>query len=249
MVSPLRLGSVVVAGCLVLAAQRSVRADGLGTVDMQVPTTAIDSAIHDYLLKNPEVVNDAMNAYQAKIQAKKQAEAQEAIGSKSQEIFKSTSPVAGNPNGTETLVEFFDYSCHYCKQIHPDLQTLIKQDSNVKVIFKDFPILGPGSVTAAKAALAARNQGKYLEMHDALLDYKGPLDDDAVKQAAATAGVDYPRLKTDMDSPAITKELSDNRDLADQLDIHGTPAMIINNKMVDGAMPLDELKKRVADKS
>ena len=249
--SMLRLGSVVVAGTLALGAPHLVRADDAGApVTVTLPSTAIDSAIHDYLKRNPEVVNEAMNAYQAKMEAKKQADAQEAIGSKSSEIYDPSSPTAGNPQGTETVVEFFDYSCHFCKQIHPDLQTLIKQDPNVKIIYKDFPILGPGSVVAAKAALAAQMQGKYLPMHDALLDFKGALDDDSVKQIAGDiGGLDYAKLKADMESPTVIKQLSDNRALADQLDIHGTPSMIVNKKLVDGALPLDELKKRLADKS
>ncbi len=252
MVSALRLGSVLLAGSLVVGVPHMVRADDASTpqtITVTMPTAAFDAAIKDFLKRNPEAVNDALAAFQEKQDAKKQEAANAAISGKAADIYNADSPIAGNPNGSETLVEFFDYSCHYCKQIHPDLQTLIKQDSNLKVIFKDFPILGPGSLLAAKAALAAKEQGKYLPMHDALLDYKGALDDDAIKQIAQTAGVDYAKLKVDMDKPEIAKQLQANASLADTLNIHGTPTMIVNKKLVDGALPLDELKKRVEDKS
>ena len=265
MVSALRLASVMLIGSLAVGAPHLVLADSASVsapaassstddasgkiINVALPAAAFDAAIKDYIMRNPEVVNDALAAFQVKQQAKLQAAAQSAIGTKTAEIYDAGSPVAGNPNGSETLVEFFDYSCHYCKQIHPDLQTLIKDDPNLKVIYKDFPILGPGSMLAAKAALAANMQGKYQAMHDALLDYKAALDDDAIKQIASNVGVDYSKLKSDMDSADVSKQLQANASLADSLNIRGTPTMIVNKKLVDGALPLDELKKKVQDKS
>ena len=229
---------------LALADDAPKSADG---VTITLPAGAFDSVIKDYLQRNPEVIADAMMAAQQKMQAKQHEAAEAAITGKASEIYNADSPVAGNPNGSEILVEFFDYSCHYCKQIHPDLQTLIKDDPNLKVIYKDFPILGPGSLLAAKAALAAKMQGKYLEMHNALLNYKGALDDDAIKQVAGDVGIDYKKLKTDMEKPEIQSQIQANQDLANTLNIHGTPSMIINKQLVDGALPLDQLKAKLKE--
>jgi protein-disulfide isomerase len=219
------------------------------TATVTIPATAFDTAIRDFLKRNPEAVTEALMAAQAKQQAKKMEAAQAAVTTKDAEIYKADSPVAGNPNGKETLVEFFDYSCHYCKQIHPDIQTLIKDDPNLKVIYKDFPILGPGSLLAAKAALAARHQGKYLEIHDALLNYKGTLDDTAIQSVAKDVGLDYTKLKADMDKPDIMAQIQANVSLADALNIHGTPSMLINRQLVDGALPLDQMKQKLKDTS
>jgi protein-disulfide isomerase len=236
---------------LLLGGSTVARADDAAetkAVMMSVPSQGFDDAVRDVLMRHPEIIRDSMQAYQAQQEAKQQETAQAAIGSESSKIYDDKdSPVAGNPEGKETLVEFFDYQCHYCKQIHPELQTLIHDDGNLKVIFKDFPILGPGSTLAAKAALAAKMQDKYLPMHNALLDYKGQFDDDAIKQVAQGVGVDYDKLKADMEKPEISQQLSDNLALAEKLNIHGTPSMIINHQFVGGALPLDELKKKLAD--
>ena len=241
----LRLWSVLLAGCVAMAGTATVHADPALSLPqgLVAGTPAFDDAVHDYLKRHPEAVAEALTAFQAKQEEKRNADAQAAIGTETDRLYHDAgSPVAGNPNGKETLVEFFDYSCHYCKQIHPDLQALLKDDSNLKVIYKDFPILGPGSVLAAKAALAAKAQGKYIPMHDALLDFKGQFDEDAIKQIAQGVGLDYDKLKTDMASDAVSKQISDNVALADKLNIHGTPSMIINHQFVGGAIPMDELK-------
>jgi protein-disulfide isomerase len=217
------------------------------SVPLVAGTPAFDDAVHDYLKRHPEAVAEALQSFQEKQEQARDAAAQAAIGTETDKLYHdAASPVVGNPNGKETLVEFFDYSCHYCKQIHPDLQTLLKDDHDLKIIYKDFPILGPGSVLAAKAALAAKMQDKYVPMHDALLDFKGQFDDTAIQQIASNVGLDYTKLKTDMDSPAVSQQISDNMALADKLNIHGTPSMIINHQFVGGALPLDELKAKLA---
>ena len=247
------LPSLMLAGMLAVSALSPAFADdapAAKAVTISVPSAAFDDAIRDFLNRNPEVVLQALQAGQAKQQAMQKEAAKAAITSDAAKLYNdSSTPVAGNPNGKETLVEFFDYQCHYCKQIHPDLVTLLKSDPDLKILFKDFPILGPGSTLAAKAALAAKMQDKYLPMHDALLEFKGTFDDDSIKQLAQKAGVDYDRMKADMDKPEIQNQINDNMALAQKLDIHGTPSMIINHQSVDGALPLDELKKHLADHS
>jgi protein-disulfide isomerase len=242
----LRLWSILLAGCLVVSVAPAARADGAMSTPLVAGTPTFDDAVHDYLKRHPEAVAEAMQAYQAKQEEARDAQTQTAIGTQGNQLYHNPdSPVAGNPNGKETLVEFFDYSCHFCKQIHPDLQTLLKSDADLKIIYKDFPILGPGSTLAAKAALAAKMQGKYQPMHDALLDFKGQFDDAAIQQIAESAGIDYARLKTDMESADVSKQISDNMALADKLNIRGTPSMIINHQFVGGAIPLDELKTKL----
>jgi protein-disulfide isomerase len=242
MSNSLRLCSLLLAGTLALGGGMA-RAD-----DAPATSSKFDEAVKDVLMRNPEIVEQALEANHAKQVAKQEADAAAAITTQSSRIYDDkNSPVAGNPDGKETLVEFFDYSCHYCKQIHPDLKTLLKDDPNVKIIFKDFPILGPGSTLAAKAAMAANMQGKYLPMHDALLEYKGQFDNDSLKQIAESAGVDYDQMKADMDKPEIDAMLKDNLDLATTLNIHGTPSMIINHQFVGGALPLDALKQKLTE--
>ncbi len=244
-----RLWSVLLAGCVVLAGPGVANADPAISLPqgLAAGTPAFDDAVHDYLKRHPEAVAEALTAFQAKQEEKRDADAQAAIGTETDKLYHDAdSPSAGNANGKETLVEFFDYSCHYCKQIHPDLQALLKDDVNLKIVYKDFPILGPGSMLAAKAALAAKAQGKYLPMHDALLNFKGQFDDDAIKQIAQGIGLDYDKLKTDMGSESVSKQISDNVVLADKLNIHGTPSMIINHQFVGGAIPMDELKTKLS---
>ena len=241
-------GSMGLGGAMLPAHADDATQPAAQPITVTIPGAALDSAIHDYLRRNPEAVGEALAAFQVKQQRQQQQQAQAAVGGEASKIYDDpASPVAGNPNGNETIVEFFDYSCHYCKQIHPDLQTLIKDDSQVKIIFKDIPILGQGSVVAAKAALAAKMQGKYMPMHDALLDYKGQFDDAAVQQLAQNVGLDYAKLKTDMESPDVRKQLDANAQLANTLDIHGTPSLIINKQIYPGAIPLAELKEKVKD--
>jgi protein-disulfide isomerase len=222
-----------------------------GAITVSLPASVLDDAIQDYLKRHPEAVMEALQASQAKQQGQQTADAEKAIVANKKDIYDDkNSPVAGNPKGKQTLVEFFDYSCHYCKQIHPDLQTLLSEDHDLKVIYKDFPILGPQGMLGAKAALAAKMQGKYVEMHNALFDYKdGPIDDAAIQKISAQIGVNYDKLKTDMDKPEIAQEIADNNKLAQALNIHGTPSLIINGQFFGGALPLDVLKQKVQDTS
>ena len=143
----------------------------------------------------------------------------------------------GNPKGDVAMVEFFDYNCGYCKGMFPAMMETVKADGNIRLLMKEFPILGPSSVTATKAALAARKQNKYTELHLALMDHKGSLTDDAVMQVAKDTGLDLARLQKDMADPAVTAIITKNRDLAQDLDIQGTPALVIGDTLVPGAVP------------
>jgi protein-disulfide isomerase len=210
---------------------------------------AIEGMIRDYLLKNPEVLVDAMHALDAKQQAGAAEAARAAVAANRKEIFEDgVSFVAGNPKGDVTIVEFFDYRCPYCKQMQPHIQALLKEDGKLRLVLKELPVLGPESVTASRAAIAAMEQGKgdkYIAFHDAMMAFRGQLSEDEVYRMAGKAGLDVKKLKTDMQAPKIEAVLRDNLALADKLGLQGTPAFVIGEELVPGAVSLDSLRQLV----
>jgi len=208
---------------------------------------AIEAIIRDYLTKNPDVLIDALQAAEDKMKGEAKDKAARALSTRRREIFDDPdTPFAGNPNGDVSLVEFFDYRCPYCKQVEPSLEALIGEDRQLRVVYKEFPVLGPESVTASKAALAARKQGKYDAFHRALMALKGQINDTAVFKTAESVGLDVDRLKRDMSAPEIGRTLKANSELADALDIRGTPGFVIGNEIVPGAIDLASLKQLIA---
>ncbi len=208
----------------------------------------IETVVHDYLLQHPDVLIAALRAAEDKLDRDNDAKASQAVTQHRPEIYDNpATPVGGNPQGSATIVEFFDYRCPYCKQVQPSLEALIKQDPQLRLVYKEFPILGPVSVTAAHAALAAQRQGKYDAFHAAMMAARGNISDDTIFQVAASVGLDVDRLKRDMASPEIARQLKDNLVLADALNIHGTPAFIVGDRVVPGAVDLGTLKTMVAD--
>jgi protein-disulfide isomerase len=208
----------------------------------------VEAIIHDYLMQHPDVLIAALRAAEDKLNHESDTKATQAVAQNRREIFDDPeTPVAGNPQGNATIVEFFDYRCPYCKQVQPSLESLLKQDPKLRVVYKEFPILGPVSVTAAQAALAAQRQRKYDAFHAAMMAARGQITDDTVYQVAGSVGLDVDRLKHDMASPEIAQQLKANLALAEVLDIHGTPAFIVGDHVVPGAVDLGALKTMVAD--
>ncbi len=224
-------------------------ADAGKSIAVNIPMTALDDEIKAYLLGHPEVIMQSMQAAQAKQQQAQQGDSQKGITAEADRIYNDpNSPVAGNPNGTETVVEFFDFTCHYCKQMNPDLKAQLASDPNLKVVYKELPILGPNGVYAAKVALAANRQGKYEEIHNVFFGHEGALDQATILQLASTVpGLDMDKLKTDMEGPEVAKEIADVSQLAQTLNIHGTPSLIINKQFFGGAMPAEQLKAHLAE--
>lgn len=209
---------------------------------------AIERMVREYLIANPEVLVEAMQALEQRQQTAADQKARAALKQNRQQIFNDdASPVGGNPKGDVTVVEFFDYNCGYCKAVHDDALKLVKDDGRLRYVYKEFPILGPGSTVAAKAALAARAQGKYVEAHNALMSHRGRLDEAAVLRILGDAGLDVAKLKADMEAPAVAKAIESNLLLADKLGIRGTPAFIIGDELAPGAIKLDEMKRMVAE--
>src|ERR1700761_1434759 len=168
----------------------------------------IESIVHDYLMQHPEVILQAVQALQNKEQAQKEQDSQQEIVKRSADLLHDPrAQILGNPQSDCVVVEFFDNQCPYCQANEPELQKLIKEDGRVKLVLKEFPILGPASIVAAKAALASVKQGKYAVFHAALLAHKGHYESEAVVDAVAkSVGLDMDKLHKDMEDPDITAE-------------------------------------------
>jgi protein-disulfide isomerase len=207
----------------------------------------LDQAIHDYLMAHPETVVDALKAAQQQADAQAAEQSRRMISTKKKELFDSPDDlVQGNPKGDVTLVEFFDYRCPYCKQIEPSLDALLKEDGKLRIVYKEFPILGEASVYAAHVALAAKKQGKYAEFHRAMMATKGDIADATVLNVANSLGLDVTKIKSDMSAPEVDKVIEANYGLADALNIQGTPAVVVGDTLVPGAVDLDTLRKEIA---
>jgi protein-disulfide isomerase len=207
----------------------------------------MEQIIHDYLLAHPEVILEAVDRYQKQQeQASAQKQSQALVDRREELLHAAADPVIGNPNGDVTIVEFFDYRCPYCKSVAGAFVDLYEKDGKVRFVLKEFPILGPESEFAAKAALAAQKQGKYRELHLAMMSFKGKMTNDDVRQLAAKVGLDVAKLEQDMQDPAVTETIKRNYALAEALGIRGTPAFIIGNELVPGAITADEMQKRIA---
>jgi protein-disulfide isomerase len=229
---------------LTLALPPPAQADDLTSAQRK----AVDVMIHDYLLNHPDVLIEAIRKAEDKMKADQDHMAVQALQKRHQQVFDDpASPVGGNPHGDVTLVEFFDYQCPYCKEVEPSLEKLTAQDHGLRVVFKEFPVLGPASITAARAALAAQKQSKYDAFHVAMMAAKGRITDQTVYAVAGSVGLDLTRLKHDMADPAVAKQIKANLDLADALGITGTPAFIIGDRIIPGAVDLDTLKQDIAD--
>jgi protein-disulfide isomerase len=211
----------------------------------------IEKIVREYLVSHPEVLQEVAAELEKKQAAADADRAKSALAQYHKEIFSSPHQVTlGNPNGNVTLVEFFDYNCGYCKRTLPDMVNLLKTDPNLKVVLKEFPVLGPGSVEAAKVAVAVRMQDpdnqKYLAFHLKLLGGRGAADRARALVAAREAGVDMTRLDKDLKSPEIEATLDESKKLSDALAINGTPTFVIGDQVVPGAIGIEGLKEHIA---
>jgi protein-disulfide isomerase len=241
---PLRAALCLLLALAALAAPRPLAAADF-TPDQK---KQIEAIVGDYLKTHPEVLIDAMQAADDKMKADEKDKAQQALAASHREVYDDPlSPVAGNPKGDVTLVEFFDYRCPYCKQVEPALEKLVADDHQVRFIYKEFPVLGPESEIAARVALAARKQGKYDAFHRAMMATSGHIDEATIYKVAASVGLDVERVKQDMHSPEIEKELKANIDLGTQLDLSGTPSFIVGDTIVPGAISADALKQLISN--
>ena len=208
---------------------------------------AVEELIRDYILRHPEIVEEAAGALQRKRDKAERDAVQAALKQNRNELFfDPAAPVGGNVEGDVTVVEFFDYRCPVCKRAHPIVAELMRSDKMIRRVYKEWPILGPDSVRAARAALASRKQGKYLAYHDALMVAPGKLGAGAVFAIAKRVGLDVDRLRRDMNDPGIRRTLSRSFALADALKLNGTPSFVIGDTVLRGARDLATMRHLVA---
>lgn len=218
-----------------------------GTSKPSGPQDKFERRVKDYILNNPEVILEAMQRLDKRQRAAENEAVRGIIATRAKDIFQDPdTPVGGNPNGDATVVEFFDYNCPYCRAVAPTMVDLERADPKLRFVYKEFPILGPNSVFAAKAALAAQRQGKYVEFHRALITSKGPVNEERVMTAAAEVGIDRGRLKMDMEDPTIKAAIDRNLELARVLRITGTPSFVVGEAVRQGVADLPTLQTMVA---
>lgn len=195
----------------------------------------IGEIVRAYLLENPQVLIEVSKELEARQQAEEEKKRSSALAEHAKEIFHSEADfVAGNPQGDVTIVEFFDYNCPWCKKSAPIIEKLLKDDKGLKLIFKEFPILGEASEYASRAAIAAKAQGKYLEFHMAVFGHEGKVDAGIVDGVAQSLGLDMAKFKSDVLSPETTQIIERNRGLAQTLGITGTPGFIVDRDVIPG---------------
>lgn len=197
--------------------------------------------------ENPEIVMEAIETLQAR---KEQAETDQAkallVANRGALEQDPNAPVLGNPDGDVTIIEFFDYNCGYCRRVFGDVEKLIKADENLRVVVREWPILGEESVYAAKASLASRNQGKYAEFHVALMKNSGRANEASVLRIAAELGMDVDQLQRDMEAPEVAAHLQTSHQLTQAFGLNGTPAFIFGEELVPGAIDLEQMQELVA---
>lgn len=206
------------------------------------------SAVIEYLRqKDPEIVLQAVQAWWDEQENYRQQQQVGRIAANWEALARAEGdPAIGPENADAVLVEFFDYRCGFCKRVLGDVMALAATDSRLRIVFKEFPILGPPSVVAARASLAADRQGKWTEFHVALMSAPGALDEDRIMDIAAETGLDIAQLRADMESESVTAVIERNHALAQTLGVRGTPAFLVKNAILPGAASQEDLAKLVA---
>ncbi|GGD28913.1 DsbA family protein [Sinisalibacter lacisalsi] len=195
---------------------------------------------------NPEIVMEAVAILQSR-EAEAQAASQAEVLARERAALERdrNAPVLGNPEGDVTVVEFFDYNCPYCRSVKPEIEALLESDPNVRLVYREWPILGEGSVFAARAALAARKQGLYEEFHWAMMDMNGRANEASVVRIAEGVGLDIAQLRRDMEAPEVEEHIQSSLRLAQELGFNGTPSFVIGDALVPGVMDLEQLQTLV----
>mgnify|MGYP002830606476 CR=1 FL=1 len=209
---------------------------------------AFEKVVRDYILQNPEIISEAIERLRAKQRLAEAQANKETLVTNWAAIFEDAdAPVGGNPKGDVTVVEFFDYRCGVCKRIQLVVRELVKTDRNIRRVYKEWPILGPASVLAARAAIASRKQGKYLPFHKAMMEATSDYSAPAIMAMAKSVGIDTGRLKKDMAAPEVDKIIRKNYALADKLGLNGTPSFVIGDTLLRGGRDLESLRAIVAE--
>ena len=241
-----RLLVAFVAATLAFAAPQALRAQEVTPAQR----SAIEKIIHEYIVQHPEVLQEAMVELEKRQTAAESEKHKVAVKENAQELFNGRNQVTlGNPKGDVTFVEFFDYNCGYCKRAMADMLTLMKSDPNLKVVLKEYPVLGPGSAEAARVAVAVHMQDptgkKYLEFHQKLLGGRGQADGARAMAVAKEIGMDMGRLQKDLKSPEVEAQLQRDYKLGLSLGLNGTPSYVIGENVVVGAVGIEALQEKI----
>lgn len=197
--------------------------------------------------ENPQIVMEAVAILEAQEDARKADQSVALLSSRGDVLERDpNAPVLGNVDGDVTIVEFFDYNCPYCKRVKPEIQALMAADPDIRLVYREWPILGEGSVFAARAALAARNQGKYEEFHWAMMGLQGRAEEASILNAAVEIGLDVDNLRADMDAPEINEHIQTSMELAAALGFNGTPSFVIGEALVPGFIKTVQFEGYVA---
>lgn len=240
---PAALGAAL-AAALALATPAPAPAQGFTPEQRQ----EILGILRQALREDPSILRDALGALEAAERQEQDEARRSAIAAQADALFRDPAdPVRGNPRGAVTVVEFFDARCGYCKQMHPTVEQFLQRHRDVRLVLKDLPILGPNSLQASRALLAAQRQGKYNELYDALLKLREEPTEPVLRREAERVGLDWARLRREMDDPGIARRLEGNMRLAQALGIQGTPALVIGDALVPGAVDLATLERLVAE--
>ena len=206
-----------------------------------------EKLVHDYLLEHPEILRDMSNKLEANDKLAADTARNTTLTTQAKAIFHNPiDAVVGNPKGDVTIVEFMDYNCGWCKKSVTEMQALVAKDKNVRVVMKEFPIFGEGSEYAARAALASVKQGKYWELHQAMFASEGKITPEVVDQIAKEHGLDVAKMKIDMNVADIDAAIKKNQAMAQSLSLTGTPAFIVDDKLIPGYTELANLQAMLA---
>ncbi len=216
-------------------------------LSQELDEARVRELVLETIRENPEIVMEAV-ALLEKQQADAQAETQAEVLRSQRDLIERdpNAPVLGNPEGDVTVVEFFDYNCPYCRRVKPEVRALIEEDPNIRLVYREWPILGDGSVFAAKAALAARAQGKYEEFHWAMMAIKGRAQEATVLRVAEEVGLDLEQLKKDMEAPEVAEHIATSMRLTQALGFNGTPSFVVGDALVPGFVEKDQLSELVS---
>ena len=208
----------------------------------------LGTAIREYILQHPEVLVESLQRYQENQKAAGVERSRQAIAAHEADLFADPSSPATGKGGANsvTIVAFLDYRCGYCKRVEPTLMKLIESNPNVHVVFKEFPILGPDSLLAAKAALAANNQNAYLKMHERLMATSESITIETINKLAGSLGLDLMKLREDMESPAVQQAIQRNAELGAAINIGATPTFIAGGELAAGALDAAAFEKLIA---
>lgn len=206
----------------------------------------IEDIVRNYLIANPEVIVDALDELQRREELAAAEAQRQAVANNRDALFNNPDlPYLGADDPAVTIVEFMDYQCGYCKRMLPALQDLVTENPDLRIVLIDIPILGPTSVTAARAALAARYQDGYRAMHNRMMGFDGQLSEAAIFRFAEESGLDLDQLRADMDRPEVADQIQLNLSLANALGVRGTPAYVVGDNLVPGAVGQERLQQAI----